>query len=55
MEKEISKKAAEIYARKDWHKLSAEERDLVRMLERGRYILLNKPENGFVGKAAHAQ
>lgn len=52
MEKEICKRVAEIYAGRDWHKLSSEEKDLVKMLEKGGYVILNNPANGFVGKAA---
>lgn len=51
MSENICKKVAEIYAGKDWHKLSPKERNVVRMLEENGYIAPNKPENGFVGKA----
>ena len=53
MEKEICRKVAEIYAGKDWHKLSSKEHELVKLLEEGGHIIPNKPVNGFVGKAAH--
>lgn len=53
MEKEICKKAAEVYAGRNWHKLSQEERALVELLRRGGYIKPNDPPNGFVGKVAH--
>jgi hypothetical protein len=53
MQKEICKKVAEIYAGKDWHKLSAKEKDLVKMLEKGGYIIPNTPANGFVGQVAN--
>lgn len=52
MEREISKKVAEIYAGEDWHKLSSKEKELVKLLEKGGYIIPNKPDNGFVGKIA---
>lgn len=47
---EICKKVAKIYAGKDWHKLSTEERDLVELLEKYGHILPINPPNGFVGK-----
>ena len=50
MGNEICKIVAEIYAGKDWHKLSSKEQELVKMLEKSGYIIPNKPENGFVGK-----
>ena len=50
MEKEISKKVAEIYTGKDWHKLSRKEEELVSLLEKGGYIIPNNPANGFVGR-----
>ena len=52
MSNEICKKVAEIYAGKDWHKLSSKERDLIVMLEKSGYLTPNNPPNGFVGKAA---
>lgn len=53
MEKEICKAVAGIYAGKNWHhELTGKERDLVRMLERCKYIIPNNPANGFVGKVA---
>ncbi len=52
MEKEICKKVAEIYAGEDWHKLSPKEKELVRLLEKGGYIIPNKPANGFVDARA---
>jgi len=52
MQEEICKIAAEIYAGKDWHKLSKKEKDLVALLEEAGYIIPNNPVNGFVGKAA---
>ncbi|KKP98929.1 MAG: hypothetical protein US71_C0001G0096 [Parcubacteria group bacterium GW2011_GWD2_38_12] len=52
MEKEICKMVAEIYAGKDWHKISVKEEKLVALLEKGGYTIPNKPANGFVGKAA---
>ena len=52
MEKEICKKVSEIYAGRNWHKLSPDEKALVEMLRRGGYIIPNDPPNGFVGKAA---
>ncbi len=52
MEKEICKKVAMIYANKDWHKLSPDERGLVESLEKDGYIIPNNPANGFVGKAS---
>ena len=50
MGNEICKKVAEIYAGKDWHKLSSKEKELVSMLEKSGYLVANKPPNGFVGK-----
>lgn len=52
MEKEISVKTAEIYAGEDWHKLSPKEKELVKLLEKGGYIIPNYFVNGFVGKVA---
>lgn len=51
MEKDICKVVAGIYAGKNLHNLTKEESYLVRMLEVCRYIIPNKPANGFVGKA----
>jgi len=52
MEKEICKKVAKIYADRNWHELSSEEQDLVKLLEKGGYITPNNPANGFVGEVA---
>jgi len=52
MERDICKKAAEVYAGRDWHKLSPEEKALVELLRRSGYIKPNDPPNGFVGKAS---
>ena len=51
-EEEICKKVAGIYAGKDWHKLSVEEKELVALLEKSGYIISNDPADGFIGKAA---
>lgn len=51
MAEEVLKKVAKIYAGKDWHKLSANEKEVVKILEEGGYILPNSPADGFVGKA----
>lgn len=53
MEKEICKKAAQVYANRDWHKLSEKERELVALLGKAGFIIANSPANGFVGKVAH--
>ncbi len=52
MDKEIGKKVAEIYAGRDWHKLSSKELELVKLLEGAGHIIPNDPANGFVGKCA---
>jgi len=52
MEHEICKKVAEIYAERDWHKLSGQERELVKLLEDAGYIIPNAPADGFTGKVA---
>ena len=46
----IARKAAQIYAGSDWHKLSTKEKELVAMLESRGYLTRNTPANGFVGK-----
>lgn len=48
---EITNVAARIYAMKDWHKLSVDEQNLVGLLELTGKLTVNKPANGFVGKA----
>jgi len=52
MKKKICKKVTKIYAGRNWHKLSSEEQDLVKLLEKGGYIIPNNPANGFVGMVA---
>ncbi len=46
---EIIEKVAEIYANKDWHKLSKKEEYMVALLEKYGYTIPNNPANGFVG------
>ena len=48
--KELADLVAEIYADKDWHKLSDRERRVVKILEEMGYLKRNNPANGFVGK-----
>jgi hypothetical protein len=45
---EIAKSTAEIYAKKDWHTLSQNERQLVEQLVKAGY--LHESAEGFVGK-----
>lgn len=45
----LAREVAREYAGKDWHKLSARQREIVRLLEELRYLRVNKPANGFVG------
>ena len=52
IKKQICKKVAEIYAGEDWNKMSPKEKELVKLLEKGGYIIPNKPDDGFVGKIA---
>jgi hypothetical protein len=43
---------AEIYERRDWHRLNERERVLVARLEKSGHLTTNIPDNGFVGKAS---
>lgn len=52
MAEEICRKIAQIYSGKDWHKLTIDEEELVRLLEKAGYIIPNDPPDGFVGKTA---
>lgn len=52
MFEKIAKIAAKLYSGRDWHKLSQEERGLVKSLEESGLITLNSPANGFVGRVA---
>ena len=49
LHRQIGRTAAEIYTNKDWHRLSAKERELILQLEEAGYIVRNKPVNGLVG------
>lgn len=51
----IEELAALCYAGKDWHKLTPFETTLVDKLEGAGYLTVNKPANGFVGKAILSQ
>lgn len=46
----ICNNVAELYADKDWHKLSVDEQKVVKGLEKAGYFAKNKTTNGFVGK-----
>jgi len=50
LEKIICIEVARIYAGKDWHKLSPEEKKMIPLLEMCKYILPTNQPNGFVGK-----
>lgn len=49
-ENNICRKVARIYEGRDWHKLSITERILVDDLVKLKFLDVNKPANGFVGK-----
>ncbi|EKD89533.1 MAG: hypothetical protein ACD_33C00046G0014 [uncultured bacterium] len=42
---------SELYAGKDWHKLTRREELLCKLLEDAGYLVVNNPPNGFIGKA----
>ena len=47
----IAETAARAYARRDYHKLTNNDLELVRLLVQGGYIRPNNPFNGFIGDA----
>ena len=49
--KKIAHQAAYLMQGKDWHKLSGAERLLCKLLESQRFLSVNEPCNGFIGKA----
>jgi thiamine biosynthesis lipoprotein ApbE len=51
IEVRIARHAAKSLQGKDWHKLSIKDRELVSLLEKGEYLTVNTPANGFVGQS----
>lgn len=47
----IARKAARIYAGRDWHRLSETEQELVEMLKQEGYLSTRQIPDGFVGRA----
>jgi hypothetical protein len=52
---EIIKKVVNIYAGRILDTLTTQEEELVKLLEKGGYIIPNNPANGFVGNVAPAK
>ena len=50
--RELAILAAKTLAGKDWHRLTTDEKALVAKLQERKYLTVNSPVNGFVGKVA---
>ena len=48
---DIARKAARVFAGRDWHRLSEGERELVEKLKREGYLSTRQVTDGFVGRA----
>lgn len=48
----ICKKVARLFAEKDWHKLNAQEQEIVADLAQAGYLSKKRIVDGFVGKCA---